>query len=121
MDKKRQIIVSYIFHAVFILLGLLMMRKHSDILLLIAAVADVLYLLFCITVNRKTHMPWAVYVHFLIGTAVEFVLNLSGIIPYDEQLLMSGMSQLLYLLMLTLLTLLLGFSNLVLWLIHRKK
>ncbi|MCH5255905.1 MAG: hypothetical protein J1D87_01380 [Lachnospiraceae bacterium] len=117
-EKKVQIIIAYLYHAFFILLGFILMMDAPDALLTIAIVADILYLVYWIVLNRRSHMPWIVYLHFVIGSAVEIILNWFGIIPADGWM-MSDMGQAIYLLfVLPIHAAIILIVNLVLWILE---
>lgn len=119
--NKIQIIVAYVYHAIFILLGFLLMQNYYDALLLIAVIADILYLIYWIVLNRKGHMAWIVYRNFMIGTVIEILLNKFEIIPPDGGMFFPGLSQLLYIYLLLFHVAILGIANLVLWLIDKRR
>ncbi|MCH5250531.1 MAG: hypothetical protein J1E98_11385 [Lachnospiraceae bacterium] len=114
-EKKVQIIIAYLYHAFFILLGFMLMQEYIDGLLTTAVISDIVYVLYWIifNINRERYMPWVVYMHFVIGSAIEVMLNWFGIIPEDNAPFVPG--QLLYILLLLIHAALIGIVNLVLW------
>lgn len=114
-EKNIQIIFVYLYHAFFILLGFMLMQQYIDGLLTTAVIADIVYVLywFIFNINRERHMPWIVYLHFVIGSAIEIILNWSGIIPEDNALFVPG--QLFYILLLLIHAALIGIINLILY------
>ena len=63
-------------------------------------------------------MPWSVYVHFTVGTLLQILLNISGVIPQDGGWF-SGLGQLLYVIFWVGYTLSLGLVNLILYVIAK--
>lgn len=121
MCKKTamQIKIMYLYHLVFIIISFMLMKQYIDGLLTIGVIADVLLLIWLIAKNIKTYIPWIVYLHFAIGTAVEITLNLTGIIPEDIGWF-QGLGQLFYIFLLVAHLILIGIANLILWILHRK-
>lgn len=117
-DSKIQIIVAYVYHAIFILLGFLLMQSSYNALLVISMIAGILYLIYWIVLNRKGHMAWIVYLNFVIGTVIELLLNGFGIIPRDAGWF-SGLAQLFFMFLLVIQVAALGIANLILWLIDK--
>ena len=76
--------------------------------------------IYWIISNRKTYMPWSVYVHFVVGSLVQILLNNSGIILKDSGWF-SGLGQFFYIIFLIGHTLLLGLANLILYVIAKRK
>ena len=116
--NKIQIIIAYVYHAIFILLGFLLMQGYYDALLIISFSADILYLIYWIVLNRKGHMAWIVYLNFVIGTVIEIILNRFGIIPGDGGFF-PGLAQFFYIFLLLFHAVALGIANLILWLIDK--
>ena len=117
-ENKIQIIVAYVYHAIFILLAFLLMRNDYNALLIISVIAHILYLIYWIVLNRKGHMAWIVYLHFVIGTVIEIIFNWFGIIPNDAGWF-PGRAQLFYIFLLLFHVAALGIANLILWLIDK--
>lgn len=120
MAKGLQIIYSYIFHALLILLGLLLLGHYVDSFLIAAAVVYGVYLVFCVILNRKTYMPWILLLHHAIGFAFEFLLHHTEIIPPDSGLF-GGLGQFIYLWSMLPYLALLALTNLVLFLIYKAR
>ena len=119
-NKKVQISIAYVYHAIFIPLGFLLMRHYSDIFLTVCAVADILYLIYWIVLNRKGYMPWIVYLHFVIGTVIEIFFYASGIIPSTEGFI-SGIGSSFYILLLLFHAIAMGAANLILCSIDERR
>ena len=117
-ENKIQIIVAYVYHAIFVLLGFLLMQSSYNALLIISVIAGILYLIYWIVLNRKGHMAWIVYLNFVIGTVIELLLNVLGIIPRDGGWF-SGLAQLFYMFLLLIHVATLGIANLILWLVDK--
>lgn len=120
-ENKFQIIVAYFYHAFFILMCFMLLQNYVDALLTISIIADIVYLVYWIILSkkRKSYMPWIVYLHFVIGSAIEVMLNWFGIIPEDSGWF-SGLGQLFYILILLIYTILIGIVNLIFWLMGRR-
>lgn len=114
-----KILIVYVFHIICIVMSFWLMQYQYDTLQTIFFVFGGLYLVYWIISNRKRYMPWSVYVHFIIGTIIQIMLNISGVIPEDSGWF-SGLGQLLYTIFLAGYTVLLGFGNLVLYAIAKK-
>lgn len=117
-NNKIQIIVTYVYHALFILLGFLLMQSSYNTLQVISIIAGILYLIYWIVLNRKGYMAWIVYLNFVIGTVIELLLNGFGIIPEDGGLF-PGLAQMFYMFLLLIHVAALGIANLILWLIDK--
>lgn len=120
---KKQILhirIAYLYHAVYIVLAFMLMGDYVDGLLAFFAVGGILYLGYWIVANAKGYMPWIVYKHFLIGAAIEVILNVFGIIPRDGPMF-SGLGQAIYVIIVVLYAALIGIVNLILWLIDKKR
>ena len=121
MNKKSMnILIVYAFHVVFIVMSFLMMQHYYDGLQIVFWVLGSIYLIYWIISNRETYMPWSVYVHFVVGSLVQILLNNSGIILKDSGLF-SGLGQFFYIIFLIGHTLLLGLANLILYVIAKRK
>lgn len=121
MTTKKQMIIAAAFHIVFICLSFLLMQRDPGVLLDAFVCAAVCYWIFWITSNRRSYMPWKVFLVFLAGAAVQFIINMDGwLVPEDEGFL-SGIGQAIYQLALLIHTGLLLLSNGIMWLINRKK
>ena len=110
----------YAFHAIFIVMSFLLMQHYYDTLQTLFCILGSIYLIYWIIGNRENYMPWSVYVHFTVGALLQILLNCSGMIPKDGGWF-SGLGQLLYIIFLVGQTLLLGFVNLILYVIAKKK
>ena len=93
------ILIVYAFHVVFIVMSFLMMQHYYDGLQIVFWVLGSIYLIYWIISNRKTYMPWSVYVHFVVGSLVQILLNNSGIILKDSGWF-SGLGQFFYIIFL---------------------
>ena len=121
MNKKSMnILIVYAFHVVFIVMSFLMMQHYYDGLQIVFWVLGSIYLIYWIISNRETYMPWSVYVHFVVGSLVQILLNNSGIILKDSGWF-SGLGQFFYIIFLIGHTLLLGLANLILYVIAKRK
>ena len=117
------IIIAYVFHAVIILLDFLLMRNRPGTLLLLVMALDIGYLIYWIVLNRKTYMPWLVFLNFLIGSGVEAALYWWGLTSTDQRPFYGQWEPMTLIIFLIIHALLLGIANFVLWLleIRRKK
>ena len=119
-ENKIQIIIAYAYHAIFILLGFLLMQYYNNAMLSSFVIAGILYWIYWIVLNRKGHMAWIVYLNFVIGAVIELLLNGFGIIPEDGGFF-SGLAQFFYMIMLVIQVAVLGITNLILWLIDKRR
>jgi hypothetical protein len=118
--KKANILIAYAFHIAFIVMSFLLMHHYYDTLQTIFCILGSIYLCYWIIANIENYMPWSVYVHFTVGTLIQILLNIIGVIPKDGGWC-SGLGQLLYIIFLAAHTLLLGLVNLILYVIAKKK
>ncbi|MBQ4522904.1 MAG: hypothetical protein IJA10_08120 [Lachnospiraceae bacterium] len=119
-DKILHIIIAYVFHIVFIVMSFAMMQHYHDALLLAFIVLGILYLIYWIMCNRKSYMPWNVYGHFGVGVVVQVLLNTCGIVSEDGGLF-SGLGQFFYVVFVVIHAVLVGLTNLILYVIHKKR
>ena len=115
------IIIAYAFHAIIILLDFRLMRDYPDGLLYTVIALDIVYLAYWIILNRKSYMPWLVYLNFLIGSGVEAALYWWGLTSTDYKPFKGGLVQLTLIILLAIHALLLGIANLVLWIIDKRR
>ena len=118
--KKVNILIGYAFHVVFSVMSFLMMQHYYNALQTIFFVFGIIYLIYWIIGDRTNYMPWSVYVHFAVGTLIQILLNISGVIPEDGGWF-PGFGQFLYVVFFVGYTLLLGFVNLILYAIASLK
>ena len=122
MSEKKwiQIVIAYVYHVLFILLGFLLMNSEYNVLQVIFIVTGIIYFIYWIIINRKGYMPWIIYLHFAIGTVIELILNWYGIIPGDGGFF-PGLAQLVYIFLLLFHVAALGIANLILWMIDKAR
>ena len=96
MSTRLQIIFSYLFHAVLISLGFIVLHEAADGFLVTAGILYGVYLIFYIVVNRKTYIPWILLLHHFIGSVVQILLHYFEIIPSDYSWPLGGLGQFLY-------------------------
>ena len=116
-----QIIIAYAFHAIIIFLDFLLLHHYQDSMIIIAMALDIAYLIYWIVLYRKSHMPWLVYLNFLIGSAVEGSLYWWGLTSTDHRPFDGDWGQLTLLIFLAIHAILLGIANLVLWIIEMRR
>ena len=109
------IIIAYVFHAVIIMLDFLLMSDYQDGLMFTVMALDIAYLIYWIVLNRKSHMPWLVYLNFIIGSGVEAALYWWGLTSTDGKPFKGGLVQIAFVFFLVIHAALLGIANLVLW------
>ena len=119
-SKKFHIAIAYIFNILSIVLSFALMRDYYDDLQITFLVLGVIYLIFWVICNRKSYMPWSVYIHFCVGVIVQILLNWTGIIPKDGGWF-SGLGQYLYVIVLIIHAALIGIANLILFIVDKKK
>lgn len=116
-----QIIIAYVFHTIIIVLDFLLMSDYQDGLMFTVMALDIAYLIYWIVMYRKSHMPWLVYLNFLIGSGIEAALYWWGLTSTDHRPFQGGLVQLTLIIFLVLHALLLGIANLVLWIIEIRR
>lgn len=77
---------------------------------------SVIYLMYWIIKNIKGYMPWHIYGDFLIGTVIQVILNL--VIGYTDGITWGPY---IYVFMVIVYALLIGFVNWILWSIQKKR
>lgn len=112
--------VSYIFNALFIVLGFVMMEYYIDGFLVTYVIVGGLFLVFWILAYLKSYVPWKVFGHFCIGAGVQILLNYSGIIPRDAGWF-SGLGQAVYIVGLIIQIVLMALINFIKLIIFRCK
>ena len=120
MDKKIHVMIAYTFHIVLIVMSFAMMQSYYDALQISFLVLGCLYFIYWIIFNRKSYMPWDVYVHFGIGVFAQILLNCCEIIPKDGGWF-SGLGQFFYIVFVVVHALVIGVANLILYFVNRKK
>ena len=120
--KWLHIIIAAVFHLILIAMGFLPMRDRFDIMSVVLLSGTVIYIIYWCIVNRKQFLSWLVFLTFLLGAVLQIKLNFAEIIPTDTGLF-SGFGQFFYMVYLAGSVLLVGITNLILWLIdrHRRK
>lgn len=116
------IIIAAVFHLILIAMGFLPMRDRFDLMSVVLLGGTVIYIIYWCIVNRKQFLSWLVFLTFLLGSVLQIVLNYAAIIPTDTGLF-SGFGQFFYTVYVVGAALLVGITNLILWLIdrHRRK
>ena len=115
------IIIAYAFHAIIIALDFRIMHNYPDGLMYTVMAFDIVYLIYWIVLNRKSHMSWLVYLNFLIGSGVEAALYWWGLTSTDYRPFKGGLEQLALLIFLAIHAALLGIANLVLWILEIRR
>ena len=119
-SKIIHIIIAYVFHIVFIVMSSVMMQQNYDALQMAYIILGVVYLVYWVICNRKSYMPWDVYIHFVVGALVQFFLNKCGVIPADGGFF-PGLGQFAYAVFVAIHAVLIGLANLILYVIYKKR
>lgn len=119
-NKIIHIVIAYVFHIVFIVKSFVMMQQNYDILQIAYIVLGIMYLIYWIICNRKSYMTWDVYCHFAAGAVLQFLLNTCGVIPADGGFF-SGLGQFAYAMLVVIHAVLVGLTNLILYVIYKKR
>lgn len=119
-NKFIHIIIAYVFHIALILMSFTMMQSHCSNLQTSFIVLGILYLIYWIICNRKSYMPWCVYLHFGVGVLVQIILNSCGIIPEDGGWF-AGLGQFFYKMLVIIHAVIVGVANLILYVIQKRK
>lgn len=120
MKHLKHILIACLFHLVPITLGFISGSNRFHFMGLCAIIGTIAYIIYWCRVNRKQFLTWAVFVFFLIGAAVQILLNHKEIIQPDGGF-MPGLSQYLYIIYVQVSLVLVGITNLILWLIDRNR
>ena len=120
--KSVHILIPYVFHLLLIAIGFLDIPDRFDIMTVILLAGTLLYIVYWSIVNRKRFYSWMFFLHFLVGATLQVVLNLTQVITPDGGFF-TGLGQLFYAFYVIGAELLVGITNLVLWLLdrHRRK
>ena len=122
--KRNQphIISAAVFHLLLIAMGFLPIRDRFELMSVVLLGGTVIYIVYWCIVNRKQFLSWLVFLTFLLGAVLQIILNYAEIIPTDTGLF-SGLGQFFYTVYVVGAALLVGITNLILWLIdrHRRK
>ena len=120
MKYRKHIVIAYIFHLVPIILGFTAGRDRFHFMGFCSIFGTIAYIIYWCRANRKQFLSWAVFVHFLIGAAAQILLNHSEIIRPDGGMF-PGLGQYFYIIYVAVSAGLVGITNLILWLIDRKR
>lgn len=119
-EKFIHIIIAYIFNIILIVMSFAMMEQEYNQLQIAFIVLGVLYLIYWLVCNRKSYIPWMVYLHFGIGAVVQILLNSFGVVPEDGGFF-PGLGQFFYVVLVVIHAVLVGIMNLILFLINKKR
>lgn len=119
-NKTIHILIAYIFNVVLIVMSFFMMKSYYDSLMIIFLILGILYILYWIVCNRKSYMPWVVYINFGIGVLSQLFLNYFGIIPKDGGWF-SGLGQFFYIIFVAGHAVIVGVINLILYMIAKRR
>ena len=86
--------VSY--HFLFIILAFVLMRSDDDTLFKWGLILAPVYIISVFIYNIRKYIPWQIFLIFTAGAAVEFILNVTHIIPKDEAIVLGGFGQSLW-------------------------
>ncbi|MBR3419411.1 MAG: hypothetical protein IKG82_12025 [Oscillospiraceae bacterium] len=120
MKHGKHILIAYLFHLIPIILGFVSGRNRFHFMGLCAIIGTIAYIIYWCRVNRKQFLTWSVFVHFLIGAAAQIILNKMEIIRPDGGF-MPGLGQYFYIIYVQVSLVLVGLTNLILWLIDRRR
>lgn len=122
MTKKTliQIGLAWLFHIILIIAAFLQLQDNYDAFCATVLISYAIYLIYWVVSNLKSYMPWFVFVNFLIGAAVEIVLNFTGVIPPDSAYF-SGLTQFLYIISILLYCFLLAITNGIMHIVYRAR
>lgn len=118
-NEKFNIILAVVFHIALIILDYFFIDNYGAAFGYFFLLVGGVYFLYWIISNRKSYMPWKVYLVFVIGTITQLLLSLEGIIPkeYGTGEPGVGKSQFLYCILILFLTILIGIANYILHII----
>ena len=119
-NKLIHIVIAYIFHIIFIVMSIEMMKQDCRELLIAFIVIGVGYLIYWFIYNRKSYMPWIVYFNFLVGAVTQIILNNNGVVTEDGGMF-SGIGQFFYVVLVVVHAAIVGIMNLILFLIDKKR
>ena len=88
--------LALMYHVLFIILSFVYMRSEDGTLFMWGLILAPVYLISTFVYNVKKHIPLQVLLVFTSAAAIEFVLNVTHIIPKDEGFVLGGFGQSLW-------------------------
>lgn len=111
------IIIAIMYHIILFGLEMCLIRHYVDSLISCEVIFGIAYFLYWIISCRKSYMPWLVYVGFVIGTCMEFLLNGTDLI--SDYGIFGALGQWIYVWLLGIQAALLAIINLLMWVIWK--
>ena len=120
-DNKTDIIIAYVFHLIFIILGYHLLHDNYDELAACAVAGGLAYLIYFFirySMYIKGYMPLVVYFNYIAGSAAEVILIFTGFIRADNGGFLAGLGMSIHVLSIVGFTLLLGILNTIKYFIY---
>lgn len=111
------IIIAIMYHIILFVSEMCLIRHYVDSLISCEVIFGIAYFLYWIISCRKSYMPWLVYVSFVIGTCIEFLLN--GTYLISGYGIFGALGQWIYVWLLGIQAALLAVVNLLMWVIWK--
>ena len=113
--------LTVIYQVLLTVLAFIYMRNDGETLFVIGFILSAVFILGAFFININKHIPWQVFWIFTVGAAVNFVLNVTHIIPEDISIVLGGMNQSLWCAFLVLQVILLFLFTLIPYLVYRRR
>jgi hypothetical protein len=120
-DLTFQAIVAVLYHVLFIILAFVFMRSEDDTLFKWGLIIAPVYIIFSFVYNIGKYIPWQIFLIFTAGALVEFLLNVTHIIPEDKAIVLSGLGQSLWCAFIVLQVIVLFLFTLIPYIVYNRK
>jgi len=120
-DLTFQAIAAVLYHVLFIILAYIFMRSEDDTLFKWGLIIAPVYIIFSFVYNIGKYIPWQIFLIFTAGALVEFLLNVTHIIPEDKAIVLSGLGQSLWCAFIVLQVIVLFLFTLIPYIVYNRK
>ncbi|MBR3342535.1 MAG: hypothetical protein IKG30_13145 [Clostridiales bacterium] len=120
-DLTFQAIAAVLYHVLFIILAYIFMRSEDDTLFKWGLILAPVYIFASFVFNIRKYIPWQIFFIFTSGALVEFILNVTHIIPEDRAIVLSGLGQSLWCAFIVLQVIVLFLFTLIPYIVYNHK
>ena len=113
--------LTVLYQVLLVVLAFIYMRNDGGTLLLIGMVLASIYVFGFFFMNISKHIPWQVFWIFTAGAAVNFILNVTHVVPEDVSIVFRGFDQSLWCTLIVLQVIVLFLFTLIPYLMYRRK
>ena len=113
--------LTVLYQVLLTVLAFIFMSDDSGTLLVIGLVLAAIYNFGFFIVNISKHIPWQVFWIFTAGAAVNFILNVTHVVPEDVSIVFRGFDQSLWCALIVLQVIVLFLFTLIPYLVYRRK